>query len=55
MRGREIALIAVGAGLLSMLLATGVRAEDKGLPGIDSVQDLQDFGKLLVQACRHQQ
>ena len=47
MRGREIALIAVGAGLLSMLLATGVRAEDKELSGIDSVQDLQDFGKLL--------
>ena len=47
MRGRDISLIAVGAGLLSMLLATGVRAEDKAPSGIDSVQDLQDFGKFL--------
>ncbi len=48
MRGKEISKIAVGAGLLSMLLACGARAEDKDLPGpIDSIEDLQDVGKLL--------
>jgi len=48
MRGREICKIAVGAGLLSILLACGARAEDKDLPGpIRSVDDLQDVGKLL--------
>jgi len=48
MRGREISKIAVGAGLLSMLLACGARAEHKDLPGpIDSIEDLQDVGKLL--------
>ncbi len=48
MRGKEISKIAVGAGLLSMLLACGARAEDKDLPGpIDSIEELQDVGKLL--------
>ncbi len=48
MRGKEISKIAVGAGLLSMLLACGGRAEHKDLPGpIDSIEDLQDVGKLL--------
>ena len=48
MRGKEICRIAVGAGLLSMLLAGGARAEDKDLPGpIHSIGDLQDVGKLL--------
>ena len=48
MRGRVISSIAMSAGLLSMVLATSARAEDKGLPGpIDSVQDLQDVGKLV--------
>ncbi len=48
MRGKEISKIAVGAGLLSMLLACGARAEHKDLPGpIDSIEDLQDVGKLL--------
>ncbi len=48
MRGKEICKIAVGAGLLSMLLACGARAKDKDLPGpIHSIEDLQDVGKLL--------
>ena len=48
MRGKEICKIAVGAGLLSMLLACGARAEDKDLPGpIHSIEDLQDVGKFL--------
>ena len=48
MHGKKISRIAVGAGLLSMLLACGARAEDKDLPGpINSVEDLQDAGKLL--------
>ena len=48
MRGKEISKIAVGAGLLSLLLACGARARDKDLPGpIDSIEDLQDAGKLL--------
>ena len=49
MRGREISRIAVGAGLLSMLLAGGTRADDKDLPrSVDrSIEDLQDVGKLL--------
>jgi len=48
MSGKEISKIAVGAGLLSMLLACGARAEDKDLPGpIHSIEDLQDVGKLL--------
>jgi Ca2+-binding EF-hand superfamily protein len=45
---REISKIVVGAGLLSMLLGYGARGDDKGLPGpIDSVEDLQDAGKML--------
>ena len=48
MRGKEISKIAVGAGLLSLLLACGARAKDKDLPGpIHSIEDLQDAGKLL--------
>ena len=48
MRGRKISFIAVGAGLLSMLLAGGARADDKKITGpIDSIEDLQDVGKLL--------
>ncbi|MGC1721741.1 MAG: EF-hand domain-containing protein [Isosphaeraceae bacterium] len=48
MRGKEISKIAVGAGLLSLLLACGARSNDKDLPGpVDSIQDLQDVGKLL--------
>jgi len=48
MRGRETSLIAVGAGLLSMLLAGGARAGDKDLSGpISSIEDLQDVGKFL--------
>jgi len=48
MRGKEISKIAVGAGLLSMLLACGARAKDKDWPGpIDSIEDLQDVGKFL--------
>jgi len=48
MRGKEISKIAVGAGLLSLLLACGARAKDKDLPGpIHSIEDLQDTGKLL--------
>ncbi|MGZ3469857.1 MAG: EF-hand domain-containing protein [Isosphaeraceae bacterium] len=51
MRGKEISTkiaIAVGAGLLSMLLACGARAQDKDSPGpIRSVEDLQDVGKFL--------
>ena len=48
MRGKEICKIAVGAGLLSMLLACGARAKDKDWPGpIDSIEDLQDVGKFL--------
>jgi Ca2+-binding EF-hand superfamily protein len=46
---KAIAKVAVGAGLLGMLLTCGVRADDqKGLPGpIDSLGDLQDTGKML--------
>jgi len=46
---KAIAKVAVGAGLLGMLLTCGVRADDeKGLPGpIDSLGDLQDAGKML--------
>jgi len=48
MHGKKISRIAVGAGLLSMLLAYGAQAGDKNLPGpINSVEDLQDAGKLL--------
>jgi Ca2+-binding EF-hand superfamily protein len=48
MLGKEIAKIVVGAGLLGMLLACGVRADDKDMPGpIDSLSDLQDVGKML--------
>jgi len=48
MRGKEICKIAVGAGLLSMLLACGARAEDKNLSGpIHSIGDLQDVGKFV--------
>lgn len=48
MRSRAISPIAVGAGLLSMLLVGGARADDKDLPGpINSIEDLQDAGKLL--------
>src|SRR5271157_1404559 len=48
MRGKEICKIAVGAGLLSMLLAGGARTEDKDLSGpIHSIGDLQDVGKFL--------
>jgi len=47
MLGKEIAKIVVGAGLLGMLLACGVRADDD-MPGpIDSLSDLQDVGKML--------
>jgi Ca2+-binding EF-hand superfamily protein len=46
---KAIAKVAVGAGLLGMLLTCGARADDrKGLPGpIDSLGDLQDTGKIL--------
>ena len=46
---KAIAKVAVGAGLLGMLLTCGARADDeKGLPGpIDSLGDLQDTGKML--------
>jgi Ca2+-binding EF-hand superfamily protein len=48
MRGKEISRMAVGAGLLSILLGGGARAGDKDLPGpIDSIEDLQDVGKML--------
>jgi Ca2+-binding EF-hand superfamily protein len=48
MQGREISSTAVGAGLLTMLLACGARAGDKYSPGpIHSIEDLQDVGKLL--------
>src|SRR5271157_6474057 len=48
MRGKEICKIAVGAGLLSMLLACGAWAEDKDLSGpIHSIGDLQDVGKFV--------
>ena len=48
MRGKEICKIVVGAGLLSMLLACGARAQDKDSPGpIHSIGDLQDVGKFL--------
>ncbi len=45
MRKREFSLIAIGAGVLSMLLATGVRADDPR--PIATAQDLQDVGKFL--------
>jgi len=46
---KAITKVAVGAGLLGMLLTCGTRADDqKGLPGpIDSLGDLQDTGKML--------
>jgi len=48
MRGKEIAKIIVGAGLLGMLLSCGARADDKDMPGpVDSLSDLQDLGKML--------
>jgi Ca2+-binding EF-hand superfamily protein len=49
MRGKEIAKMVVGAGLLGMLLTCGARADDKKLvPGpIDNLGDLQDVGKIL--------
>lgn len=48
MQGTKLSMIAVGAGLLSMLLACGARAGDKDSPGpIHSIEDLQDVGKFL--------
>jgi len=48
MLGKEIVKVLVGAGLLGMLLAGGVRAADNDMPGpIDSLSDLQDVGKML--------
>jgi Ca2+-binding EF-hand superfamily protein len=48
MHCREISRIAVGAGLLSILLACGARANDKDVRGpIRSIEDLQEVGKLL--------
>jgi len=48
MRGKEIAKIIVGAGLLGMLLSCGAQADDKEMPGpVDSLSDLQDLGKML--------
>jgi Ca2+-binding EF-hand superfamily protein len=48
MLGKQIAKIVVGAGLLGMLLACGVRADDKDLPGpIGSLSEIRDAGRML--------
>jgi Ca2+-binding EF-hand superfamily protein len=46
---KAIAKVAIGAGLLGMLLTCGARADEKkGLPGpIDNLGDLQETGKML--------
>lgn len=48
MRQKKISKIAVGTGLLSLLLVCGARADNKDLPGpIDSIEDLESMGKML--------
>jgi Ca2+-binding EF-hand superfamily protein len=48
MTRKRIFGVAMGAGLLSTLIACGARADDKELPGpIDSIEDLQSAGKML--------